>query len=219
MPGPTEPDRRPAERFARAVAYTINPIVLAPLFFGWVASEAGWPSADVLRAVVLTTASLSLVPLVVLWWMVRTGRAENLEVRSRARRGMPFLAALSGATGALAASFALDWPTRPLLEPLVACFVANTVVLGAVTTRFKISLHAASVSGFVSMAAWLGAAQGSPDWAVLVPAAGCIPLVAWARVRDHAHSTVEVAAGTAFGLVVPPLELEILAHLGWLIAS
>lgn len=219
MPGPTEPGRRPAERFARAVAYTINPIVLAPLFFGWALAESGWPAADVVRAVVLTAAGLSLVPLAVLWGMVRTGRAETLEVRSRARRGLPFLAALSGAIAVLAASFALEWPTRPLLEPLVACFVANTVVLGAVTSRFKISLHAASVAGFVSMAAWLGIARGTPDWAVLLPAAACVPLVGWARVRDRAHSTAEVVAGTVFGVLVPPLELELLARLGWLAVS
>lgn len=219
MPGPTERGRGAAEVFARAVAYTINPIVLAPLFFGWVLHRSGWPTTDVVLAVVLTTAGLSLVPLAILVWMVRTGRAESLEVRARERRTPAFLAAVSGAAVVLFTSPAFEWPTPALLEPLVGCFVVNSLVLGAVTARFKISLHAASVAGFVSMAAWLGAMTGSTDWSVLVPAAACVPLVGWARVRDNAHTTAEVLAGTAFGVLVPPLELEILARTGWLIVS
>lgn len=218
MPGPTDQSEGSAgaasvkDRVAHAVAMTVNPIVLVPIFFAWVLLDAGWPTRAVLDAVLLSTLFLSIAPVLVIVWMVRTGRAETIEVRARSHRGSPFFVAFLGGCAALGWSLLVDWPTGPLFEPLVGCFIVNTVLLAAVNTRFKISLHAASVAGFVSMAAWL-ATGVVPALAIVL-----VPLVMWSRVQTGAHSLREVVAGATYGLMVPIVELEVLQRAGWLVA-
>lgn len=199
------------DRVAHTIAMTINPIVLVPIFFAWVLAGAGWPTRAVVDAVLLATLFLSIAPVVLIVWMVRTGRAETIEVRTRSHRTGPFLVAFLGGITALGWSAVIDWPTGPLVEPLLGCFLLNTALLAAVNTRFKISLHAASVAGFVSMAAWLSVA-------VVIPALSTIlvPLVMWSRVHTGAHTLREVVAGAAYGLTIPIVELEMLQWAGWL---
>lgn len=218
MPGRTDRTGNGAEttsdRIAYAVAMTINPIVLVPLFFAWILAGAGWPAPAVVHAALIATLFLSIAPVLLIVWMVRTGRAETIEVRARARRGGPFLVAFLGGVTALGWAAVTDWPTGPLFEPLLGCFLVNTVLLAAVNTRFKISLHAASVAGFVSMAAWLTDGVVAPALAALL-----VPLVMWSRVHSGAHSLREVVSGAAYGLTIPLLELEVLRQAGWLVVA
>lgn len=91
----------------------------------------------------------------------------------------------------------------------------NTALLTVINLRWKISLHAAGTSGFVTIllfASYLASSESSS----LVPAAVLIPIVMWARVRTRAHTASEVCAGTAFGVAVPFLELYALVSLGHL---
>jgi membrane-associated phospholipid phosphatase len=201
---------------ARVVAMTVNPIVLVPVFFAWTLAGAGWPPGALLGAVGIATLFLSLIPVLSIVWMVRTGRAETIEVRDRTRRTGPFLAAFLGGMATLACALAVEWPSPALFEPLVGTFVANTAILGAVTSRFKISLHVASIAGFVSMAGWIAWTTSTPLGGP-VGAALLVPVVMWSRVRTGAHTLPEVAAGAGYGFVVSALELETLYRAGRLI--
>lgn len=214
MRGPTEP----GYRVAHAVGMTINPLVLPPLFFIWVLLRLGWPVEDVTRAATIVGFFLTLVPLGALLWMLRSGLTDTIEVRSRARRGLPFVAALVGGLSALAIALSVTWPTGPIVEPLLACLVLNTVLLAAINLRFKISLHAATIAGFVAMsgsAFWLAGLSVTASL-VIVP---LIALVMWARVRTGAHTAAQVVAGALFGLVVPTLQMMILARAGLLVVG
>jgi len=112
----------------------------------------------------------------------------------------------------------VDIAGRWLLAALVACHALNTTFLFLITTRWKISVHCASVAGAVSTLAFVQGhvpgrmLDGFPmGTAVLAGGAGLVGLVLWARVRSRAHTLAQAVAGTGMGLVAPYLELVALS--------
>jgi membrane-associated phospholipid phosphatase len=208
-------------RLARGVSYVISPLLLPPVLFGLALGHVGAGRGAVAWGVGLGVVFFALVPLGLLLWMVRRGQVRSIEVRERARRWRPFLASLGTTAVAFVLAMSVTHAGQALLAALIGCQLVNTAVLLGITLRWKISIHAVSIAGFVAALAfiagvpWPGAAGLlDPGWLLaLVP---LIPLVGWARVRLRAHTWAQVLGGTAFGLVVPYAELALLWHLGWL---
>ncbi len=199
---------------AIVVSYVISPLALPPLVYGVVLTHLGAPQIDVMWGAGIGVVFLSVVPLVYVGWMRLQGRIESLEIRDRSKRTEPFLVALGASGVALATVLGIDIAGRRLLAALVACHALNTTLLFLITTRWKISVHCASVAGAVSTLVFV---QGHvPGWmldapivgpAVLIGGAGLAGLMLWARVRSRAHTLGQAVAGTGMGLVAPYLEL------------
>ncbi len=203
---------------AAAVSYVVSPLALPPLVYGLVLVHVGASWADVAWGTGIGLVFLSVVPLVYVGGMRLQGRIESLEIRDRTKRTEPFLVALGASGAALAVVLGIDVAGRGLLAALVACHALNTTLLFLVTTRWKISVHCASVAGAVSTLAFVqGHVPGRvldavpAGAAVLVGGAGLAGLVLWARVRSRAHTPAQAAAGTGMGLVAPYLELVALS--------
>ena len=199
---------------AVAVSYVVSPLALPPLVYGLVLAHVGAPWADVAWGAGIGFVFLSVVPLVYVGGMRLQGRIESLEIRDRTKRTEPFLVALGASGTALATVLGVDVAGRRLLAALVACHALNTTFLFLITTRWKISVHCASVAGAVSTLAFvqghvpgqlLTTAPAGP--AVLVGGVGLAGLILWARVRSRAHTLAQAVAGTGMGLVAPYLEL------------
>ena len=203
---------------AVAVSYVVSPLALPPLVYGLVLAHVGASWADVAWGAGIGLVFLSVVPLVYVGGMRLQGRIASLEIRNRAKRTEPFLVALGASGAALATVLGIDIAGRRLLAALVACHALNTTLLFFITTRWKISVHCASVAGAVSTLAFVqGHVPGrildvSPvGAAVLAGGAGLVGLVFWARVRSRAHTLAQAVAGTGMGLVAPYLELVALS--------
>jgi membrane-associated phospholipid phosphatase len=87
----------------------------------------------------------------------------------------------------------LDAPRA--LFALVAAMVAGLAVALAITSFWKISIHAAAAAGTVISLAILV----SPWWLLAAP---LVVVTGWARVEIHDHTPVQVSVGAIVGAAV-----------------
>lgn len=208
---------RVGEWGAIIVSYVVNPLVLPPVVYGLVLGHVGAPADEIATGVGIAAVFLGVVPLVHVGWMRWQGRVASLEIRNRRKRTEPFLGVLGAGVGAVVAIAALQDVGRGLLMALVGCHLLNTGLLFLITTRWKISVHCASMAG--AWATLLYARMHVPGAllstarvgdVVLGVGAVLVPLLLWARVRSRAHTLGQAMAGTAMGLVAPYAELYVI---------
>jgi hypothetical protein len=211
---------RVAFQTATVLSYVLNPLVLPAVLFGAVLLHLGAGGAAASAAATTGLVFFCLLPLTYLGILIRRGTVASLEVRDRSKRTGPFLVGSASALLSLPVFYAMDLAASPLLMAMTACMVVNSLVMLAINTRWKISVHMAGLAGFVGMLGFVALAYPSSDGLVtlgrVVLAAALVPLLMWARVRSHAHTWGQVAAGTAFGLAASALELWALMQLGWI---
>lgn len=221
-PGPAAP-RTAAYRAARAVSYVLNPLVFPAIGFPLLDAHFGAPWPEVVRTLGVSAVFFCFVPLGYILALVRTGRAESLEVRDRAARLRPMLIGVASyAVGALVLWQTVGGAAQPVIVTFSALFPLNTLGLWWITRRWKISLHVAGLAGFVSVLGFTALAS----WPTLPPGAGLLtparvallallllPLM-WARVHSRAHTAAQVVAGAAYGLLLPAAELYAVVVLG-----
>lgn len=221
-PGPAAP-RTAAYRVARAVSYVLNPLVFPAIGFPLLDAHFGAPWPEVVRTLGVSAVFFCFVPLGYILVLVRAGRAESLEVRDRAARLRPMLLGVASyAVGALVLWQTVGGAAQPVIVTFSALFPLNTAGLLLITRRWKISLHVAGLAGLVAVLGFAALASWPtlpPGGGLLTPAhvaavAALVPLLMWARVHSRAHTTAQVVAGAAYGLLVPALELYAVL-VGW----
>ncbi len=204
-------------RLANAVSYFLNPLVFPPVAFALIEWHFGGGWASVAWTFGVSLAFFCLLPLVYVAGMVRSGRAESLEVRDRSRRLGPLVVSIASyAVGALLLWRTVQGPALPLIVAFAALYPLNTAVLLLITLRWKISIHMTSLAGFVGVLLFVAVTvwrdlpagpEAALTAATVAPLVLLVPLLMWARVRVGAHTLGQVVAGAAFGLVVLPAEL------------
>ncbi|MCE7001135.1 phosphatase PAP2 family protein [Saccharothrix sp. S26] len=154
----------------------------------------------------------SVIPMIVIIRGARRGRWDSHHVTNREGRLIPFIACV-GSLGCGIAILVLGGAPRQMIALALAMF-ASLVVSIAITFAlpvggvrgWKISMHAGVAAG---SAVILTITYG--PWLALV--AGAVVLVAWSRVELGDHTTAQVVAGSALGLVVGGLPYW------WLVAN
>lgn len=202
--------------FAWWVGMIINPLILPlPLLF-LLANHAGAPPGEVGRIMAVALLGYVITPVSLLVWLRSIGRIETIEARNHeARRGPLFVgAAILGLTAIL-----LHVVSKVAQGPISSAAIVlavNALLIAFITLRFKLSIHVAGISGFISMLVVAEQLSGSPmtgsAWILPIAITGMI-LVMWARIREDAHSVREVVVGWLFGLLLPALEFWLL-HMG-----
>ncbi|ASR35973.1 hypothetical protein BAY61_14275 [Prauserella marina] len=165
-------------------------VLLLPLAVAWEATGALGPT---LLWGLLVAFTSSILPMAVIVWGARTQRWDSHHVRDREGRLIPFLVliALSALGLGLLLLLGAPWP----LVALDVCMIASLLVTGAITIRWKISMHAAVASGATVI---LVVIHGVLLWSLsLVVAAVC-----WSRVVSRDHTSAQVIAGTVAGALV-----------------
>lgn len=202
---------------AIAVSYVVNPLVLPPAVYGLVLGHMGAPGDEIATGVGIAAFFLAVVPLAHVGWMRWQGRVASLEIRDRHKRTEPFLGVLGAGGAALLAIIVVQDVGRGLLLALVGCHLLNTGLLFLITTRWKISVHCASIAGALGTLLYARMhvpgtllCTGTVGEAALVAGAVLVPLLLWARVRSRAHTLGQAAAGTVMGLVAPYAELYVM---------
>lgn len=131
-----------------------------------------------------------VAPILVLLWFMHTGEVSDFHMKNRGERIKPL-------AWFLLFSF-LSWlifylgEAPYLFQALGLAGVLQSVVMFAVTTRWKISGHSAGAAGFSALLLVL---FGSPA----APAIFLIPLVIWARLQRNRHDLAQSLAGAALG--------------------
>jgi uncharacterized membrane protein (DUF4010 family) len=180
-----------ADRVARRVTNLLAPqvlVIVMPPAVGLLAQ--GWTGA---AWGLVASAFCGGVPATVIALGVRSGRLDSHHIVDRARRTGPLLAAVAAVLVALAL-LVLGAPT--LLVATVTAMLAALAVTVPITTRWKISFHAAVCAGTVVVLAHV-----LPALPAVLAGAPVVALVCWARVRLAHHTWAQVAAGTLVGVL------------------
>lgn len=221
-PPPPENDlQRRGYRLANFLSYFLNPLVLPPIGFGLVQWHFGAGLPEIAWTVGVSLVFFCLIPLFYVIGMIRRGETESLEVRERTRRLKPFLVGMgSYLIGMIALGLTLE-TAATLIVVLAALYPVNTGIILLINTRWKISVHMASLAGFiaallfVAVTVWQALppdAEAALTLLTTAPLLLLVPLLMWARVRVGAHTPGQVLAGAAFGLLMPLAELYVIVY-------
>jgi membrane-associated phospholipid phosphatase len=179
-------------RMARLVTEVMSPAVPVVVVIFIVAVHSAGAVRGLLLGLVAAFFSAGF-PYGVVLIGVRRGRLTDHHISRREQRPRMMAIALASLAAGLLLLFWLDAPRA--LFALVASMVAGLAVTLAVTSFWKISIHAAVAAGTVASLAILV----SPWWLLLAP---LVALIGWARVEIRDHTPVQVLVGAAVGAAV-----------------
>lgn len=179
--------------FARFLSDIFNPVVnVTVTFLVLIISDrnpAGTSKATLCGVALFFCVVL---PLLMLWFLLKSGRISNANMDDRKQRIFPFLlGVLCYGTGFLVLRF---FHAPPLVQGLMFCYAANTLIAVIVTNYWKISAHGL---GIAMPLAVLLIRFGTWVWPLLI----LIPLVSWSRVFLKKHTVGQVIAGSAVGFI------------------
>lgn len=169
--------------------------IFAPQYVAFVAPMATGGVAGGLTGAVwgLGAAAVCVgVPAAVIGIGVRRGRLDSMHVVDRESRKGPLLSGLVALVVGLVVLVVVGAPL--VVRATVGVMLACVVVMGAVTTRWKISFHTGVVAGTAVMLAYL-----LPAAPTLTTGAAVTAVVGWARVRISHHTAAQTAAGAVAG--------------------
>jgi hypothetical protein len=179
-------------RMARLVTEVMSPVVLIVAVILIVAvHSAGFVRGLALGLIAVFFAGGLPYGLVLIG--VRRGRLTDHHISRREQRPPVMAVALASVVSGLLVLRWLDAPRA--LFALMAAMVAGLIVALAITSFWKISIHAATAAGTVASLAILV----SPWWLIASP---LVVLTGWARVEIRDHTPVQVLVGAIVGAVV-----------------
>ena len=176
------------EHLARQVSAIFSPPLMGTITMGAIAANsAGW-QAWVWLGLYLLMAVLG--PVLYVLWLVRRGEVTDFDLRLREQRLRPYLFTALCLTAAAVVLLAGGAPR--LMVVIAFAGAIKTMLLLLITLRWKISVHLASIAGFVVVMLALIGAPG-------LLFAPLMPLVAWARIRLRRHNLAQTVAGALMG--------------------
>lgn len=166
------------------------PVVWAFLAFP-VALRAAGTAQQALQWALVYIALVCVLPAAYIGFEVWQGRITDVHINLREQRLRPYLVSLMG-TGL--AWLVLQLMGAPELMPMFTLFtLIQMAMMLLLTTRWKISMHAMSITSAVITA---GVLYGLTTFLLLTP---LILLVGTARVRLRRHSIPQVISGILLG--------------------
>lgn len=188
----------PQKTLADAITGILNAPVISLYVFAYTIATLAPPNG--LLLFLLTTAFATVLPLVVIYLMLRKGLLKDMYAYDRKTRFKPFLGAvlcyLLGLLSLVAASAPL------MVSVLMAGYLINTVIMMLITLRWKISIHASGVAGPATFLIYAFGIQFWWTWLLIIP-------VGWARLRLRAHTQGQVVIGFFLTVALTYLQLRI----------
>ncbi|CRK56404.1 hypothetical protein [Alloactinosynnema sp. L-07] len=181
-------------RLAKLTTEVFSPaavVLVLPLAVAWKATGRHL-GETVLWGVVVALFS-SVLPMLFIIRGARQGRWDGHHVRDREHRFVPLAVGLASTAVGLAILLIGGAPRD--VVGLIVAMVTTLAACIAVTTWWKVSLHAAVAAGAVVMIALL---YGPWALLLLMPVA----LVCWSRVVLGDHTVAQVVVGAAMGPLV-----------------
>lgn len=185
---------RPAHlAFARSLSILLGPAVVSVPLVLLVALYHNRDPRAALGYAGLTLFFLSVGPLVYILLGVRLGKLSDFDVSRRTERTGPFLFGLFSVILGLLVLLSLHAPKN--LETVMMTTAASGIIMVIVTWWWKISIHAATLAGTLTM---LTALYG----VVMLPAFALLVLVSWSRVLLRRHTVAQVIVGSLVSMLL-----------------
>jgi hypothetical protein len=174
------------ETLARLTTNIINPFLTSFIVIVLLAFRGTDSTGEALKWAAIALAFSVLPLLVAVYYLVRLKKLDGFYANPRRQRvGVYLLASAVGAAGYVTL-WRLGAPV--LLVALFAAGLASIVVFMVINMLWKISLHAAFMTG--AAAVLIIVYGGAAAWTVLL-----IPVVTWARVTLKQHSPAQAGLG------------------------
>ncbi len=185
-------------RVARLISIVLSPVTISLPFIALVALSSH--ESNVLLSAALTLFFLTFGPTIYIIMGVRSGKFTDVDVSVRSQRTGPFLFSI---LSSLLGFFVLDSiHGSKNLESVLLITVISGILLMIITFWWKISMHASSLSGVVTM---LSILYGK----IMLPAFLLVLLVSWSRVVLRRHTIAQVTIGSLVSIVLSWLFLSI----------
>jgi membrane-associated phospholipid phosphatase len=188
-----EEDRVGAVRVARHISNLISP----PTMFAAIGLALGAYERPYLPGLawgVLYALIVTLTPMMVITYLLRSGRIEDLHMSRTSDRHIPYLVAVLSGIIAYGVVYLFNGPD--LLQCLAMFNIITLGALGIINTRWLISIHATAAG-----ATWLIATLifGPVVGLILLP---LVILICYIRLFLKRHTLAQVLAGVALGLTI-----------------
>ncbi len=174
------------QQLATLTSNVLNPFLVSLIIIPLISIKATASVPDAIKWSLIAIA-VSILPIfLIILYLVRNERLENMFINARRQRNKIYL--LAGICTIMGCVILL-YSGAPLA--LVASFVAGisvVLVFMGINLLWKISVHAAFVSASASALIILYGSIGTVS-------AALIPPIAWARVELEHHSVAQVATG------------------------
>ena len=175
---------------ARIFSTICNPFLTALALFVILAYQTTATPVAFWLQVVQSTFFTSIAPMLAIFWMYATGRISDLDMSIREERSKVFgIFVVFYVLGAIEL-YVVHAPK--IVIATMAGYAVSSVLVQAITQYWKISTHALGVTApivvLIAVFSWLP-----------LPLLVLIPVVGWARVYLHAHTVLQVVAGTVLG--------------------
>ena len=187
-------------RVARHVSNILSPATISVPFVVAVALYHTRNTLAALTYACVTLFFLSFGPMIYIIVGVRKGKFTDIDVSVRSQRLRPFLFALGSTLLGLAVLSLIHAPKN--LETLFLITIISGLIMMCITLWWKISLHASSLAGALTM---LTALYGN----VILPAFMLVVLVCWSRVVLRRHTIAQVVVGSVVSIVLTTIVLRI----------
>jgi len=177
-------------RVARIFSNVVSPPVIIALL-GLALSLKELPNLQGLMWALLFGFWVSLMPILLVVYLLKTGRITDLHMNTRRERRLPYI---TGVVGALVALLVIEIFSGPdLLRCLAIYSVIALSFMAIITHYWMISIHASSVTAATIIA---GLVFGLWIALLLLP---LVVLVSWVRIYLRRHTGSQVLAGIALG--------------------
>ncbi len=153
--------------------------------------------------IAITTLFGSVLPLVMVWGLLRLRVIKDFYANERSTRTIPFLWSMVFYLLGVWALIAVNAPT--VVTALMACYLVNGFVLLLITSKWKISIHASGITSPVTALVYLLGNWMLPLFLMVIP-------VAWARMELKAHDMKQIAAGAVLSTMLTWIQMSFYVH-------
>jgi hypothetical protein len=153
--------------------------------------------------IAITTLFGSVLPLVMVWGLLRLRVIKDFYANDRSTRTIPFLWSMVFYLLGVWALIAVNAPT--VVTALMACYLVNGCVLLLITSKWKISIHASGITSPVTALVYLLGNWMLPLFLMVIP-------VAWARMELKAHDMKQIAAGAVLSTMLTWIQMSFYVH-------
>ena len=185
-------------------ARIFSTVISPPVMFAVLGLALAWeelPFWEGLLWAAVYGICVSLLPSLLVGYLLRTGRISDLHMTSTRERRIPYLASIAGSLVALGIIQLFDGPY--LLHCLALFSAVELTILGIITNFWLISIHATSITAVTLIS---GLVFGWWAAVFLVPLA---VLVCFVRLYLRRHNVQQVVAGIGLGFITVWLMVQI----------
>lgn len=184
--------RRVRPGLARGISAVVNPPAVLFVLFVALVWRHGAPPQRTALWLGICLGFGALLPVGYVGVLKHRKRVEGFFVADRALRLRPLLVGSSSCLVGLVLLGGVSAPSD--VRALMLCAACNGLLMAAITTRWKVSLHAAGAGGALAVLVFLFGLPG------FFPAPAALA-VCWARVEAGAHTPAQVAAGAVLAFL------------------